>query len=125
MLDLSLRFWRGRSDVRSMFTISPVTTSLDSNSSQIFSLSSSPSPIILPRFFAVLFSSRHLIADHLGWFTDSADEPRNIEQIVAAHGGRVRRGVALSDGEGGETLEIEGAEEISYETVEKKTRDDA
>jgi len=72
-----------------------------------------------------LFSSRHLIADHLGWFTDSADEPRNIEQIVAAHGGRVRRGVALSDGEGGETLEIEGAEEISYETVEKKTRDDA
>ncbi|PWN99917.1 zf-DNL-domain-containing protein, partial [Tilletiopsis washingtonensis] len=35
--------------------------------------------------------SRHLIADHLGWFKDS-DEARTVEGIVAAHGGRVRRG---------------------------------
>ncbi|PWN38301.1 zf-DNL-domain-containing protein, partial [Meira miltonrushii] len=34
--------------------------------------------------------NRHLIADHLGWFTDTKDEPKTVEQIVAAHGGRVR-----------------------------------
>ena len=49
---------------------------------------------------------RHLIADHLGWFKDS-DEARTVEGIVAAHGGRVRRG-SLRDN--GETLEIDSDE---------------
>lgn len=49
----------------------------------------------------------HLIADHLQWFTQTDGEPRTIEEIVAAKGGRVRRGSTYSDGQGGETIEIE------------------
>ena len=50
---------------------------------------------------------RHLIADHLGWFTQSKDEPRTIEEIVKAKGGKIQRGTALADGQGGDTIEIE------------------
>lgn len=66
---------------------------------------------------------RHLIADHLGWFKDS-NEPRTVEEIVKAHGGRVRRGVALSDGLGGETLEIEDGQGEEIEIDGKKTREE-
>lgn len=51
--------------------------------------------------------NRHLIADNLGWFTESADEPRTIEDIVRAKNGKVRVGSVYSDGRGGETIEIE------------------
>lgn len=63
--------------------------------------------------------NRHLIADNLGWFTEKPDEPKNIEDIVRAKGGRVRSGRAFLDDENqvvtemtegaldqGETLEI-------------------
>lgn len=50
--------------------------------------------------------NRHLIADHLGWFTDTKDQPKTVEQIVAAHGGRVRRGVQYEGENGYETMEI-------------------
>lgn len=55
--------------------------------------------------------NRHLIADNLSWFTETADEPHNIEQIIAAKGGRVKRGTVFSDGLDGETLEIEDVNE--------------
>ncbi|PWN43701.1 zf-DNL-domain-containing protein, partial [Ceraceosorus guamensis] len=41
--------------------------------------------------------NRHLIADHLGWFKDS-NEARTVEEMVRAHGGRVRTGTKASDG---------------------------
>lgn len=66
---------------------------------------------------------RHLIADHLGWFKDS-NEPRTVEEIVKAHGGRVRRGVALSDGIGGETLEIEDGQVEEIGVDGKKAREE-
>lgn len=47
---------------------------------------------------------RHLIADNLGWFTETKDEPRTVEEIVRAKGGRVRIGTLHNDGE---TIEIE------------------
>lgn len=39
--------------------------------------------------------SRHLIADHLGWFEDSTGQGkmRTVEDILAAKGEKVRRGV--------------------------------
>ena len=55
--------------------------------------------------------NRHLIADNLSWFTETADEPKTIEQMVEAKGGTVRRGTVYSDGAEGETIEIEGADE--------------
>lgn len=55
--------------------------------------------------------NRHLIADNLGWFTESADEPRTIEEIVRAKNGKVRVGSVYSDGRGGETIEIEEGDE--------------
>ncbi|PWN52063.1 hypothetical protein IE53DRAFT_385536 [Violaceomyces palustris] len=51
--------------------------------------------------------SRHLIADNLSWFTDSKNDPRTIEEIVKAKGGKVTRGVKYDDGEGGGAIEIE------------------
>ena len=53
-------------------------------------------------------SRRHLIADHLGWFKDS-HEAKTVEEMVAAHGGRIRKGVkyAADGSEQGETIEIE------------------
>ncbi|PKI84674.1 hypothetical protein MVES1_001394 [Malassezia vespertilionis] len=51
--------------------------------------------------------SRHLIADNLGWFTENADEPRTVEEIVRAHGGRVRTGKVYANGQDGETVEID------------------
>lgn len=60
--------------------------------------------LLTARLAALL--NRHLIADHLGWFKDS-HEARTVEGIVAAHGGRVRRG-SLRDN--GETLEIDSDE---------------
>ncbi|WFD31458.1 hypothetical protein MSPP1_002494 [Malassezia sp. CBS 17886] len=51
--------------------------------------------------------NRHLIADNLGWFTETPDQPRTIEDIVREKGGRVRRGTVYADGEGGETIEID------------------
>ncbi|KAK0543072.1 hypothetical protein OC845_006305 [Tilletia horrida] len=51
--------------------------------------------------------NRHLIADHLGWFTESSNEPRTVEEMVAAKGGSVKRGFKFSDGEGGHAIEIE------------------
>ena len=51
--------------------------------------------------------NRHLIADNLGWFAQGRGEPKTIEEIVAARGGRVQRGTKYADGEGGETIEIE------------------
>lgn len=50
--------------------------------------------------------NRHLIADNLGWFTESK-EPKTVEEIVAAKGGRVQRGTKYDDGKGGETIEID------------------
>jgi mitochondrial protein import protein ZIM17 len=52
--------------------------------------------------------TRHLIADHLGWFKDS-HEPRTVEEMVKAHGGRIRKGskYAASGEDQGETIEIE------------------
>ncbi|CAO1621487.1 unnamed protein product [Parajaminaea phylloscopi] len=53
--------------------------------------------------------NRHLIADHLSWFTEHPDEPKTVEQIVKEKGGRVRTGRKISDGTGedqGETIEI-------------------
>ncbi|WFD23594.1 hypothetical protein MEQU1_002288 [Malassezia equina] len=55
--------------------------------------------------------NRHLIADNLGWFTDSKDEPRTIEEIVRAKGGRVQVGTLYADGAGGETIEIESGQD--------------
>ncbi|KAN0066505.1 hypothetical protein ACQY0O_000599 [Thecaphora frezii] len=52
--------------------------------------------------------NRHLIADNLSWFTETADEPKTIEEMIAAKGGKVRRGTVFSDGKDGETIEIEG-----------------
>lgn len=52
-------------------------------------------------------SCRHLIADNLGWFTESSDEPRTIEEIVRAKGGRIQTGTVYADGKGGETTEID------------------
>ncbi|CAD6893793.1 unnamed protein product [Tilletia controversa] len=51
--------------------------------------------------------NRHLIADHLGWFNESAGEPRTVEEMVAAKGETVKRGFKYSDGEGGHAIEIE------------------
>ncbi|PWZ03021.1 zf-DNL-domain-containing protein [Testicularia cyperi] len=51
--------------------------------------------------------NRHLIADNLSWFTETKDEPKTIEEIIAAKGGTVRRGTVYSDGLDGETIEIE------------------
>ncbi|GAC93970.1 hypothetical protein PHSY_001539 [Pseudozyma hubeiensis SY62] len=48
--------------------------------------------------------NRHLIADNLSWFTENEGEPRTIEQMIEAKGGKVRRGTV--DGETGETIEI-------------------
>lgn len=53
----------------------------------------------------------HLIADHLSWFTETPDEPKTVEQMVAEKGGRVRTGRKTSglggvDGDQGETIEI-------------------
>lgn len=48
--------------------------------------------------------NRHLIADNLSWFTETEHEPRTIEQMIEAKGGKVRRGTM--DGETGETIEI-------------------
>jgi len=56
-------------------------------------------------------SLRHLIADNLGWFTDSKDEPRTVEEIVRAKGGRVQVGTLYADGSGGETIEIESGKD--------------
>lgn len=50
--------------------------------------------------------NRHLIADHLGWFTDSKDQPKTVEEIVAAHGGRIRTGIQYEGQNGYETMEI-------------------
>lgn len=50
--------------------------------------------------------NRHLIADNLSWFTETEDEPRTIEQMIKAKGGKVRRGIVGVDGETGETIEI-------------------
>ncbi|GAK62655.1 zf-DNL-domain-containing protein [Moesziomyces antarcticus] len=50
--------------------------------------------------------NRHLIADNLSWFTETEDEPRTIEQMIEAKGGKVRRGTVGVDGETGETIEI-------------------
>lgn len=50
--------------------------------------------------------NRHLIADNLGWFTEHANEPRTIEEIVRAKNGKVRVGTAYADGQGGQTIEI-------------------
>lgn len=47
--------------------------------------------------------NRHLIADNLSWFTETEQEPRTIEQMIEAKGGKVRRG---SVGVDGETIEI-------------------
>uniref|UniRef100_V5F2K3 DNL-type domain-containing protein n=1 Tax=Kalmanozyma brasiliensis (strain GHG001) TaxID=1365824 RepID=V5F2K3_KALBG len=47
--------------------------------------------------------NRHLIADNLSWFTESEGEPRTIEQMIEAKGGKVRRGSVGADGE---TIEI-------------------
>ncbi|WFD19958.1 hypothetical protein MCAP1_002201 [Malassezia caprae] len=55
--------------------------------------------------------SRHLIADNLGWFTSSKDEPRTVEEIVRAKGGRVQVGTLYADGSGGETIEIESGKD--------------
>lgn len=48
--------------------------------------------------------NRHLIADNLSWFTESEDEPRTIEQMIEAKGGKVRRGTVGVDGEAIEIL---------------------
>ena len=50
--------------------------------------------------------NRHLIADNLSWFTETEDEPRTIEQMIEAKGGKVRRGTVGVDGVTGETIEI-------------------
>ncbi|KAK0534478.1 hypothetical protein OC834_001868 [Tilletia horrida] len=55
--------------------------------------------------------NRHLIADHLGWFTETADEPKTVEEMVAAKGGQVKRGFKYSDGRGGHAIEIEPDED--------------
>ena len=47
--------------------------------------------------------NRHLIADNLSWFTENEDEPRTIEQMIEAKGGKVTRGSVGADGE---TIEI-------------------
>ncbi|KAE8215038.1 hypothetical protein CF327_g1663 [Tilletia walkeri] len=52
-------------------------------------------------------NNRHLIADHLGWFTETAGEPRTVEEMVRAKGGEVKRGFKYSDGQGGHAIEIE------------------
>jgi protein import protein ZIM17 len=53
-----------------------------------------------------VFFIRHLIADHLSWFTENASDPKTIEEIIEAKGGKVRRGVNYVDGNGYETMEI-------------------
>jgi len=60
---------------------------------------------------SMLAHGRHLIADNLGWFTDSKDEPRTVEEIVRAKGGRVQVGTLYADGSGGETIEIESGKD--------------
>jgi hypothetical protein len=49
---------------------------------------------------------RHLIADHLSWFTENASEPKTIEQMIEAKGGKVQRGMQYVDGKGYETVEM-------------------
>lgn len=53
---------------------------------------------------------RHLIADHLSWFTESPSEPKTVEEMVREKGGRIRTGRKIVEGgEGedqGETIEI-------------------
>lgn len=52
---------------------------------------------------------RHLIADHLSWFTQTPDEPKTVEQMVKEKGGRVRTGRKVLEETGedqGETIEI-------------------
>lgn len=53
-----------------------------------------------------LFSTRHLIADHLSWFTENESDPKTIVQIIESNGGKVKRGVNYVDGKGYETMEI-------------------
>ena len=50
---------------------------------------------------AHMYSGRHLIADHLGWFKDSTGEGklRTVEDIVKAKGEKVRRGLLYSGGD--------------------------
>lgn len=50
--------------------------------------------------------NRHLIADNLSWFTQTEHEPRTIEQMIEAKGGKVTRGTLGVDGHSGETIEI-------------------
>jgi protein import protein ZIM17 len=52
--------------------------------------------------------NRHLIADHLSWFTESTSDPKTIEQMIEAKGGKVKRGVSYVDGKGYETVEMLG-----------------
>jgi protein import protein ZIM17 len=52
----------------------------------------------------VFCTCRHLIADHLSWFKDSTDggRLRTVEDIVKAHGEKVRRGeLKIGDGDEG------------------------
>lgn len=60
--------------------------------------------------------ARHLIADHLGWFTNSQGEPRTIEEIVRAKGGHVQVGTLYADGSGGATIEIESGQDEGLST---------
>jgi protein import protein ZIM17 len=64
--------------------------------------------------------NRHLIADNLSWFTETDDEPKNVEQMVAAKGGRIRKGVQYLDGKDHETIEI-FSDEGGAETGESKS----
>lgn len=63
--------------------------------------------------------NRHLIADNLSWFTENAGQPRNIEELIAEKGGKLKRGTVYSDGLDGETLEIEDTvEEVGDKTTQ-------
>lgn len=59
----------------------------------------------------------HLVADNLGWFTENKDKPRTVEEIVRAHGGRVRVGTVYGDKENGETVEIESDTHPDHSTI--------
>lgn len=60
--------------------------------------------------------NRHLIADHLSWFTESASDPKTIEQMIEAKGGKVKRGTNYVDGNGYETVEIYNEGDSSKQT---------